>query len=650
MEVTGTNKQKDITSQKVDVSELVTRFNLPLYTILDFMSSTEPLEFVYQFNKNSFQEGQILDAMSELAKSVGFNGFKGKYQKYVRSLKPVGSDAENVSQFDEQPLQLDTGEWKTDESGVWKYVPQGGIEIACTHPILPIRRLRNIDTGELKVTLAFRRGMRSKKAWTEITTDFDTVSNSKSITTLSRIGISVTSGKRAQNLVDYIADVLDKNYDLIPEYKSTSRMGWNEEGFSPYVDEVVFDGNPGFEALFKSIRQHGKYQTWLDEVIAIRKYSLAAKIVLASSFASVLVGPCGILPFFVHLWGMDSGTGKTVAQMVAASVWANPVAGGDYFKTFRSTSVGFEVIAGFLNSLPVVIDELQLAKDARGKINFNVYELASGSGKLRSNKTLGIAQSLTWANCFITSGETPLTSENDGAGAINRVIEIECKADSKVIENGHKTSGVMKTNYGFAGMQFVQMLSDPDSMEKAKKLYEEYYTACMKNDTTEKQAMAAAIIITADDLATRWIFKDGQALTVQNIAEFLKSKEAVSAAERGYQYMCDWVAQNSSKMHGASDSSDVYGRIIDEGEDSGYAYIIRSVWDKACVDAQISSRALLGNLRTRQLIKTNGKGFTKSARIGSAPANCVVLKLPPDPSKGELPSWMDQEMIEDMIP
>ena len=103
---------------------------------------------------------------------------------------------------------------------------------------------------------------------------------------------------------------------------------------------------------------------------------------------------------------MASGTGKTVCQMLAASVWAEPTVGGDYFKTFKTTSVGSEMMAGFLNSLPFVIDELQLAKDERGRVRFNVYELASGSGKTRSTKSLGLAQTATWANCFITSGDS----------------------------------------------------------------------------------------------------------------------------------------------------------------------------------------------------------------------------------------------------
>lgn len=599
------------------------------YTQEDFLNGTAPFEEIYALHDDPFKEERAVAAMDLQAKAVGVIGFKGMYQKYKKSLKSmVPMDAENLSDFAEQPITLDTGEWHGDESGVWKYAPQGGIEVACTHPIMPIERLRNIDTGELKVTLAFRRGSRNKKAWTKITTGFDVVSNAKNITQLSSIGISVTSGKRAQNLVDYIADVLDKNYDSIPEFKSTSRMGWNEEGFSPYVDEVVYDGNPGFESLFRSIKQHGSFTVWLKEAVAVRKYSVAAKIVLASSFASVLVGPCGILPFFVHLWGMDSGTGKTVAQMVAASVWANPVAGGDYFKTFRSTSVGFEVIAGFLNSLPVIIDELQLAKDARGKINFNVYELASGAGKLRSNRALGIAASLTWANCFITSGETPLTNENDGAGAINRVIEIECKASSKVIENGHKTAGIMKANYGFSGRMFIERLSEPGQLDLARELYESNYTACMQNNTTEKQAMAAAVIITADQLATDWIFQDDNALTVEDMAEFLKSKEAVSAADRGYHYMCDWVTQNASRLKGSSDSSDVYGFLPDEGEDKGWAYIIRSVFNKACEAEGINARALLSHLRSEGLIKTRGKAMTMSKRINGVRTECVVMKLP----------------------
>ena len=375
------------------------------YTKEDFENTTRPFEDIYKFHGDPFQEKRALERIAKIAKALKVPDFKKTYQAYVRSLK-VSSDSvssENIASYDGQELELDTGEWIADESGIWRYGGFGDQEIACSHPIIPVERLKNIDTGELKIRLAFKRGKTSpRRQWNEILTDFDTVSNAKNIVSLARIGISVTSGKRAQNLVDYIADVLDRNYDLIPERHSVSRMGWNEEGFAPYVDDAIFDGNENYLRIFKVIHPHGEFKIWLEEALDARKTSITARIVLASSFASVLVGPVGCLPFIVHLWG-GTGTGKTVAQMLAAAVWAYPERGGPFFPTFKATSVGFEVLSGFLNSLPLFIDDLQLAKDSRGKVIFNVYEMTSGAGKLRSNKTLGLAASPTWANCDITS-------------------------------------------------------------------------------------------------------------------------------------------------------------------------------------------------------------------------------------------------------
>ena len=46
-------------------------------------------------------------------------------------------------------------------------------------------------------------------------------------------------------------------------------------------------------------------------------------MMMAASFASVLLEPLKVLPFVLHLWG-TTGTGKTVALMVAMSIWGNP--------------------------------------------------------------------------------------------------------------------------------------------------------------------------------------------------------------------------------------------------------------------------------------------------------------------------------------
>ncbi len=568
--------------------------------------------------------------LAVIANEVNFKYFRrlfGKYQEKLRKIeKPVYTE-DRLSSFEAQPFELNTGEWTADEGGVWRYGRGDGsnITFACSHPIMPVQRLRGVDTGLLKIKLLYSRGLGNKKTFSEVVVDArDIASATKIVDRLSAVGISVTSGERANNLVDYLRDMLDLNQDVIPEVKSVSRMGWNEEGFSPYASGIVFDSADTFRGTYNAITQVGSYDDWKAEARDARSYSLTARIVLAASFASVLVEPLGCLPFFVHLWGMESSTGKTVGQMLGASVWANPAVGQSFFQTFRGTTVGFEMMAGFLHSLPLFLDELQLAKDKHGNVVFNVYELASGSGKLRSNKSLGLNYTPTWSNCFITSGETPLVGDTDGAGAINRVIEIECTANNKVIRDGHRTANALKANYGWAGREFVETFMQEGNKEKGLALYDDFFKRCTESDTTDKQAMAASVILTADALATEWIFKDGKALTVDEIGQFLKAQSTVSLADRGYDIICDWVAVNMNKLRG-TDSGDCYGLVKD-----GTAYIIRSVFNKVCQENAINAKALLSHLRSKGLIETspNSKAYTRSKWIGGQPVNCVCLKLP----------------------
>lgn len=575
--------------------------------------------------KSGYQQAMQEPVLAERAKELGFPGFIRCLREYQKELKKTQLSLireDGVTEFSDQALELNTGEWTADESGIWRYGVSGPI-YACTHPIMPVQRMTSVDTGLVKIKLAFRRSYSSKKPWSEIVVPMSKISKATDIVSLSDCGISVTSGERAQALVDYLRDAIDRNQDLIPEVKSVSRMGWNEEGFSPYVGGVVFDSADSFRPVYKAITQVGSYAKWLDEARDIRSYSVTARIVLAASFASVLVEPLGCLPFFVHLWSLASGTGKTVAQMLGASVWANPTAGGAFFQTFKSTSVGVELMAGFLHSLPVFLDELQLAKDRHGNIIFNVYELAAGSGKLRGNKSLGLDYTPKWANCFITSGETPLVAETDGAGAVNRVVEIECKAGESVIRDGRHTANLLKANYGHAGKVFVDRLCEEGAIEAANRLYDSYYAACLKSDTTEKQAMAAALILTADHLATEWIFQDGMALSAGELGEFLKSKTSVSLAERGYETLCGWVATNSSKFRESVESGEHYGVVKD-----GIAIINRTVFDRVCGEIGLSPKAILSSLKAQGLIRAGERGYTKTCRIDGIPTNCVWLVLP----------------------
>lgn len=587
------------------------------YTQDDFLNSTAPYEEVYQYRDDPFQHDRHLAIMCVKAAKAGIRNFKTLYSKYTLSLKKAASEIYicNTTQFEGQPLELDAGTWNCNENGVVRWNGQKE-EVACCHPIMPVERLVNIDTGAEKLKISYSKG----KKWRDVIVEKRVLASANSIVALADMGIAVNS-ENARALVQYLSDLENINYDRIPERKSVGRLGHIEgEGFSPYVEGLIFDGDANFRSIFRSISDHGMFTEWLEIAKECRKMSTTARIMLAASFSSALVGPLGGLPFFVHLWGVDSGTGKTVGLMLAASVWGDPQI-GRYIQTFNSTAVGLEKTAAFLNSLPVLVDELQLARDNRGKSNFNVYALAQGVGRTRGNKGGGIERTPTWANCILTTGESPLTNIGDGSGAMNRVIDIECKASEKVISDGMRVSSVLKKNYGFAGRVFVKALST-QKPEMVSQLYQGVFQILSENDTTEKQAMAAAMILTADTLAEEWIFKDGCALTVSEIVDFLQSKAAVSAGQRGYRYMCDWVSQNANRLREGNDSGDIYGLI--EGD---WAFIIRSVFQKAVEDAGFSSAALISYLKQNGLIQTRQKNNTRGKRINGVLTECVVLYI-----------------------
>ncbi len=285
--------------------------------------TTAPYEELYKLHKDPFVHETAQTRMAEYASSVGFKSFKSMYKKYVESLNAQANTLyiDDATHFTGQPLELLTGGvWEAEDDGVRKR--GGGFEdaVACPHPILPVERLVNIDTGEEKLKLAYRKGA----AWRTVIAEKAVLASATKVTELSRVGVAVTS-QNARSFIQYISDLENLNYDSIPERKSIGRFGHIPgEGFSPFVEGLIFDGDANFRAMFQTVHSRGSEAVWLDTIREVRRMSVTARILLAASFASVLLDPLGCLPFFVHLWGVDSGTGKTVALMAAASVWGGP--------------------------------------------------------------------------------------------------------------------------------------------------------------------------------------------------------------------------------------------------------------------------------------------------------------------------------------
>lgn len=605
---------------------------IPDYTASQFYDTTEPYEFLYRYRDNKFLLKQMVQKMKEKAGAVGVKCFISLWDAYQEmQAQKNGVMLANSTQFDGQEMELFSGEYICDENGVFVTDKYGYEQTICRHPIMPVQRLCNIDSGEERLKIAYKKG----RVWRSIIVEKSVIASSSSILQLAANGIMVNS-ENAKSLSTYLLEIEQLNYEIIPEQKSVGRLGWlGEHGFSPFVDELVFDGENNFKNIFNAVRQEGSRNAWIYAMQDLRKEKRPGRLFLAASFASVILEPCGLLPFFLHAWG-GTEVGKTVGLMIAASVWASPRL-GDYILTFNSTFVGQEMTASFLNSLPMCIDELQI-QSSSGIRDFDrmIYQLTEGVGRTRGAKTGGLQKMNTWKNCIITNGEHPISNANSGGGAVNRVIEFEC--DEKVYSDLVGICSVIQSNYGFAGREFVEYLQTDGAFDRVNALQKEYYRELLKSDSTDKQAASASAILAADHIATELIFKDGNNLTVADLENIMAKKKEVNVNYRALEFVYELVERNPNKFK-ANDFGEYQGEVWGKQE-ADCIYIIKSVFDREMSNAGFNATAFLAWAKRMGYIDADPGRKTKKARILGGAINTVCIRT--DTNDENIPAIDDE--------
>lgn len=607
---------------------------IPEYTADDYYNSSAPYEWLYQFKSDKFKLKQMTQKMKDKAWSVGVKCFIALFNSYCEmQAQRSGEMLANSTQFDGQDMELFSGEYICDETGVFVHDKFGYEQNICRHPIMPIQRLCNVDSGEERLKLAYKKG----KLWRSIVVEKSALASSSGILQLAANGIMVNS-ENAKPLSTYLLEMEQLNYDLIPEQKSVGRLGWiSDHGFSPYVDDLVFDGETNFKHIFSAVKSSGSREAWVNVMRNLRSEKSPGRLFLAASFASVILEPCGLLPFFLHAWG-GTETGKTVGLMIAASVWACPKL-GEYVTTFNSTLVGQEMTAAFLNSLPMCIDELQI-QSSSGIRDFDriIYQLTEGVGRTRGAKTGGLQRMNTWRNCIITNGEHPISNSSSGGGAVNRVIEFEC--DEKVYSDLVGICAVISSNYGFAGREFVEFLQQDGMFEAVNDIQKEYYRELLKSDSTDKQAASASAILAADAIATELIFKDGNNLTVADLEKIMTKKAEVNVNQRALDFVYELAERNPNRFK-ANEFGDYQGEVWGKKEDD-CIYFIKSVFDREMANAGFNSTAFLAWAKRMGYIDTDKNKRTKKAWILGGSVNTVCVKKEKQPA--EVTTIYDDEL------
>lgn len=572
--------------------------------------------------EDEVQKAKLLLSLQDRAAELGV---KGKFDQMVKAYRHVDretrqkkkqefSSMDNYTNFGGPYEDIYCGSWIATEQGIYAQNMGTVEQIACYHPILPIERLKNLETGEEQIKLAYKRNGR----WEEIIVPKVMITSASKIVALSGRGVAVTS-ENAKLLVRYLSDVENRNTGKIAVQFSSSKLGWIKKEFLPYDTEITFDGDSRFRQLFENIGEHGDPDKWYGHVKELRHTNRPeVKMMLAASFASVLIHPIGALPFFVDLWGETEG-GKTVTLMLAASVWANPTENA-YIGDFKTTDVALEAKANMLNHLPMILDDTS-KKNRRIEENFEgiVYDLCSGKGKTRSNRDIGINTENHWNNCILTNGERPLTSYVNQGGAINRILEIECC--EKVYSNPQLTVDTLKQNYGFAGKDFVDVIK-AIGIDAVKEIQKDFQQQLFDDEKMQKQSISLSIILTADKIATDTLFKDGQYISIDEAKKVLIDRNELSDNERCYRYILDKVAMNGTRFD-ADTNCEKWGVI-----ENGYAFFYNQAFEELCKSGGFSKRSFLSWGVKKKVVETDNKGNpTKQKKIDGKNNRCVCLKL-----------------------
>ncbi|WP_310603583.1 DUF927 domain-containing protein [Anaerosporobacter sp.] len=572
-------------------------------------------------------------SISRLSARAKQLSIKKEFDKLINIFKKTQLDninqAYNANYTDfsnEHGINLRCGNWIANENGITGFNAIGLEVLACYHPILITKKFLNVESGVEKIQLSFL----GPRGWQDLIVEKETISSASKIVSLSKYGVSVTS-ETARYLVNYLSEIDFANRDLIPIQQSTTKLGWINDNFVPYYGNIEFDGANDFRNLVDCITDYGDYEKWLGIVKRARaKKRIEVLVYIAASLASVLIKPLGALPFIVNLWG-DTGKGKTVALMVAASIWGKPEVGA-YITDPDASRTALEVRDGILNNLPLMLDDLSKIQDKEGnKFSEIIYMLTNGKGRDRSNQKLTLNEQHTWKNAILTGLERPLVDENMKGGAINRIIDVEME-DGQIFntEEGRETANILRSNYGFAGKVFIDEIQKIgfDRIEEFQQWYQQKLLeinakAGIKNE--DKQVISMSILLTADFLAEKLIFKDGIKLDINSCAAMLKDKSEISEHTRAYQKILDEVQVNINKFVPSDDRGNFKGEVWGKKE-NGYVYIIGIVFRSLSEKHNFSPKAFTQWGERNGLVIGTGKGKS----IAGKTHRCYVIKLPDD--------------------
>jgi putative DNA primase/helicase len=430
-------------------------------------------------------------------------------------------------------------QYNINMQGIWKITVEDKQQIFPI-PVIISRRLKNVDTDEEKIELAYFRDQK----WNRVITERSIAMNKNSIIKLADVGLPIHS-ENAKEIVKYLGAFDATNLDTAYT-RSVSHMGWIDGRY----DRFLPGANEGIQldvskTMGKGYRAKGTLEQWLENVHPILEYPMA-RLMLAASFASPLLRILSHRNFLIYLYGGTRG-GKTAALKMALSVWGNPE---ETMTSFNSTRNALERRAAFYSDLPLGIDERQIIGDQQSFVESIAYMMGNGQSRGRATRDGKLQEEYTWHNIVIATGEDPLSNDHSSGGVSSRTLEMYGKPidHEELAGQMHRRSEEV---YGVAGPEFIQKViaeikRRPDMFKgDFKRTLEELKHQSSDNVDSHISSMAAILI--GDLYMSIWLFGVPEKRAMEDIIHLggtilqqLEKKSEMDDAKRAYDAFISW--------------------------------------------------------------------------------------------------------------
>lgn len=438
--------------------------------------------------------------------------------------------------------------WRLSEDGIFKFDKRTeSYSRVCRTPIIIVSRVRNLETDEEKMQIAFKKRNRWKFGIFPSTTIYQ----SRNIVSLAELGAMITS-ENAKQVVLFLEALEAENIDIIKEVPSVSQLGWaTDKHFLPGLGgDILLDVE---RSMIGRVQAYNKAGTLEDWTTMMQKHRVRNRFrfILAAAFAPPLLKIVNQRIFFIYNWGGSEG-GKTAALHAALSAWGDP----DSLKvSFNATKVGLEQTAAFFKDLPFGLNERQLAGNKQETVEQLVYMLAEGVSKVRGTKSGGLQAIKQWRTVIIATGEEPLATDSSQTGVSTRVLEVY----GRPFDDPQEASDMYPFTaecHGTAGVEFVKRLIEfgDDNVKKLNRVITKELKA-YSDGISLAHIDGISTIVTADILASIWLFgeerSEATAKAISMGVEILKSQQTSKERdvnENATQFIIEWILSNEKQF------------------------------------------------------------------------------------------------------